>query len=229
MGAGIVGAIAPKRCVTLYVALVIWLHRLLRGSAAGAGTHHDSVVPFPVPDLRFRASVFRTWLLLDKWIPQMFVASGDCSVRQWEFLTLEMPQWLVDLRRLSDRGAAGADCPAFQTEKTRSSAAVRGSKTLLQGRFCLLVDDATLQRCILNYIFKHPLRSRRCSHLRIPAHWKVKRSTPFFTKQNVLAALLQPPQYHCRRRFGQLCVMEGTNHRLWLCWRTGKRTGSRKW
>lgn len=27
----------------------------------------------------------------------MFVASGDCSVRQWEFLTLEMPQWLVGI------------------------------------------------------------------------------------------------------------------------------------
>ncbi|SUG29703.1 Putative cytoplasmic protein [Salmonella enterica subsp. arizonae] len=28
------------------------------------------------------------------------------------------------------------------------------------------------------------------SHLRIPANWKVKRSTPFFTKENVPAALL---------------------------------------
>ncbi|EBI7131111.1 cytoplasmic protein, partial [Salmonella enterica] len=26
------------------------------------------------------------------------------------------------------------------------------------------------------------------SHLRIPANWKVKRSTPFFTKENVPAA-----------------------------------------
>jgi disulfide bond formation protein DsbB len=27
----------------------------------------------------------------------VFHASGDCSVRQWEFLTLEMPQWLVGI------------------------------------------------------------------------------------------------------------------------------------
>ncbi|MBC6820191.1 disulfide bond formation protein B, partial [Acinetobacter baumannii] len=38
-----------------------------------------------------------TWLPLDKWLPQVFVASGDCSVRQWQFLSLEMPQWLVGI------------------------------------------------------------------------------------------------------------------------------------
>lgn len=47
------------------------------------------------------------------------------------------------------------------------------------------------------------------SHLRIPANWKVKRSTPFFTKDNVPAALLS---HHNTAAgvFGQLCVMEGT-------------------
>lgn len=47
------------------------------------------------------------------------------------------------------------------------------------------------------------------SHLRIPANWKVKRSTPFFTKENVPAALLS---HHNTAAgvFGQLCVMEGT-------------------
>ena len=47
------------------------------------------------------------------------------------------------------------------------------------------------------------------SHLRIPANWKVKRSTPFFTKENVPPALLT---HHntAANVFGQLCVMEGT-------------------
>lgn len=42
-----------------------------------------------------------------------------------------------------------------------------------------------------------------------PANWKVKRSTPFFTKENVPAALLS---HHNTAAgvFGQLCVMEGT-------------------
>lgn len=47
------------------------------------------------------------------------------------------------------------------------------------------------------------------SHLRIPASWTVRRSTPFFTKENVPAALLS---HHNTAKgvFGQLCVMEGT-------------------
>ncbi|MGS4880532.1 DUF1971 domain-containing protein [Photobacterium damselae] len=46
------------------------------------------------------------------------------------------------------------------------------------------------------------------SHLCIPADWTVQRSTPFFTKDNVPAALLT---HHNTAEgvFGQLCVMEG--------------------
>ena len=43
----------------------------------------------------------------------------------------------------------------------------------------------------------------------IPAHWVVRRSTPFFTNENVPHALLT---HHNTAAgvFGQLCVMEGT-------------------
>ena len=43
----------------------------------------------------------------------------------------------------------------------------------------------------------------------IPAHWVVRRSTPFFTNENVPQALLT---HHNTAAgvFGQLCVMEGT-------------------
>ncbi|WP_096085099.1 DUF1971 domain-containing protein [Agaribacterium haliotis] len=46
------------------------------------------------------------------------------------------------------------------------------------------------------------------SHLRIPKHWRIRRSTPFFTKDNVPEALLS---HHNTAAgvFGQLCVMEG--------------------
>ena len=46
------------------------------------------------------------------------------------------------------------------------------------------------------------------SHQRIPADWTIQRSTPFFTKDNVPAALLT---HHNTAEgvFGQLCVMEG--------------------
>lgn len=47
------------------------------------------------------------------------------------------------------------------------------------------------------------------SHYRIPKNWTIKRSTPFFTKDNVPSALLS---HHNTAAgiFGQLCVMEGT-------------------
>ena len=46
------------------------------------------------------------------------------------------------------------------------------------------------------------------SHQRIPKNWTIQRSTPFFTKENVPAALLS---HHNTTEdvFGQLCVMEG--------------------
>ena len=46
------------------------------------------------------------------------------------------------------------------------------------------------------------------NHLRIPADWRIQRSTPFFTKVNIPAALLN---HHNTAEgvFGQICVMEG--------------------
>ncbi|MGV3002090.1 DUF1971 domain-containing protein [Vibrio sp.] len=47
------------------------------------------------------------------------------------------------------------------------------------------------------------------SHLVIPKHWKIRRSTHFFTKDNVPKALLT---HHNTAEgvFGQICVMQGT-------------------
>lgn len=50
--------------------------------------------PFMTCDFMAR---FPDWLPLGKWLPQVFVASGDCAERQWSFLTLEMPQWLLGI------------------------------------------------------------------------------------------------------------------------------------
>ena len=47
------------------------------------------------------------------------------------------------------------------------------------------------------------------SHIVIPSHWKIKRSTHFFTKDNVPNALLT---HHNTAAgvYGQICVMQGT-------------------
>ncbi len=42
--------------------------------------------PFATCDFMVR---FPEWLPLDKWVPQVFLASGDCAERQWDFLGLQ--------------------------------------------------------------------------------------------------------------------------------------------
>lgn len=95
MGAGLVGAIAPKTPLR-YAAIAIWLYSAGKGIALAWEHTQMQLHPSPFMTCDFAAR-FPSWLPLDKWLPQVFVASGDCSVRQWEFLTLEMPQWLVGI------------------------------------------------------------------------------------------------------------------------------------
>ncbi len=94
-GRGLVGAIAPKTPLR-YVAMAIWLYSAIRGLQLAWEHTMIQLHPSPFQTCDFAAR-FPTWLPLDKWLPQVFVASGDCSVRQWQFLSLEMPQWLVGI------------------------------------------------------------------------------------------------------------------------------------
>jgi len=95
MGAGLVGAIAPKSPLR-YGAIAIWLYSAGKGLQLAWEHTMIQLHPSPFQTCDFAAS-FPSWLPLDKWLPQVFVATGDCAVRQWEFLTLEMPQWLVGI------------------------------------------------------------------------------------------------------------------------------------
>ncbi len=104
LGAALIGAIAPKTPLR-YVAMVIWLYSAFRGVQL---TYEHTMLqlypsPFATCDFMARFATcdfmarFPEWLPLDKWVPQVFVASGDCAERQWEFLGLEMPQWLLGI------------------------------------------------------------------------------------------------------------------------------------
>ncbi len=95
MGAGLLGAIAPKTPLRI-AALALWIYSAWRGIELAWQHTQMQLNPSPFQTCDF-AVRFPTWLPLDKWLPQVFVASGDCSVRQWEFLSLEMPQWLVGI------------------------------------------------------------------------------------------------------------------------------------
>ncbi|HBE9114659.1 TPA: disulfide bond formation protein DsbB [Citrobacter braakii] len=95
MGAGLVGAIAPKTPLR-YVAMIIWIYSAWRGLQLAYEHTMIQLHPSPFMTCDFAAR-FPSWLPLDKWLPQVFLASGDCAERQWSFLTLEMPQWLLGI------------------------------------------------------------------------------------------------------------------------------------
>jgi disulfide bond formation protein DsbB len=159
MGAGIVGAIAPKTPLR-YVALAIWLYSALRGLQLSWEHTLLQLHPSPFQTCDFAAR-FPTWLPLDKWIPQMFVASGDCSVRQWEFLTLEMPQWLVGIfAAYLLVGLLVLIAQPFKPKNAIFSAAksVRVKRSFRERFFCLLIDDTALKDAYLMHLI-YPLRS----------------------------------------------------------------------
>ncbi len=93
MGAGIVGAIAPKSPLR-FVALLIWLYSAWEGLRLSWAHTMIQLHPNPFATCDFAAR-FPDWLPLSKWLPSVFVASGDCAERSWSFLTLSMPQWMI--------------------------------------------------------------------------------------------------------------------------------------
>ncbi|MBD8104897.1 disulfide bond formation protein DsbB [Erwinia persicina] len=95
MGAGMVGAIAPRTPLR-WVAILIWLYSAWQGVRLAWEHTMIQLHPSPFATCDFAAR-FPTWLPLDKWLPSVFVASGDCAEKSWSFLTLGMPQWLVGI------------------------------------------------------------------------------------------------------------------------------------
>ncbi|WP_226570595.1 disulfide bond formation protein DsbB [Mangrovibacter yixingensis] len=95
LAASLVGAIAPKTPLR-FVAMIIWVYSAVRGLQLSWEHTMLQLHPSPFAVCPFKVD-FPTWLPLDQWVPQVFVATGDCSVRQWQFLTLDMPQWLVGI------------------------------------------------------------------------------------------------------------------------------------
>ncbi|WP_127956730.1 disulfide bond formation protein DsbB [Serratia microhaemolytica] len=95
LAAGLVGALAPATPLR-YLAILLWIYSAWQGLQLAWKHTMIQLYPSPFNTCDFFVN-FPSWLPLDKWLPAVFHASGDCSVRQWEFLSLEMPQWLVGI------------------------------------------------------------------------------------------------------------------------------------
>ena len=91
MGAGLVGAIAPKSPLR-YGAIAIWLYSAGKGLQLAWEHTMIQLHPSPFQTCDFAAR-FPSWLPLDKWLPQVFVASGDCSVRHIAVKESEVRDW----------------------------------------------------------------------------------------------------------------------------------------
>ncbi len=91
--AGVVGALAPATPLR-YVAILGWIYSAWEGVRLSWEHTMIQLHPSPFTTCDFAAR-FPGWLPLDKLVPGMFVATGDCAEKQWEFLSLGMPQWLV--------------------------------------------------------------------------------------------------------------------------------------
>ncbi|CAK9884880.1 MAG: Disulfide bond formation protein B [Candidatus Erwinia impunctatus] len=93
IGAGLLGALAPKTPLR-WVALGVWLYSAYEGIRLSWEHMMIQMYPSPFATCDFAAR-FPEWLPLDKWLPAVFVASGDCAVNLWSFLSLSMPQWML--------------------------------------------------------------------------------------------------------------------------------------
>ncbi len=93
-GAAVLGLIAPNNPIFRWLGLLGW----------GVSAYKGLTLAMQHVEYQFNPSPFATcdvfvtlpsWLPLNKWMPWMFEAYGDCSKIVWQFLTLSMPQWLV--------------------------------------------------------------------------------------------------------------------------------------
>ncbi|WP_037386030.1 disulfide bond formation protein DsbB [Serratia sp. DD3] len=95
LAASLIGAIAPKSALR-YLAILLWLYSAGEGLRLAWKHTMIQLHPSPFNTCDFFVN-FPSWLPLDKWAPAIFHASGDCSLLQWQFLSLEMPQWLIGI------------------------------------------------------------------------------------------------------------------------------------
>ncbi|QDX30023.1 disulfide bond formation protein DsbB [Dickeya poaceiphila] len=93
MMAGLVGAVAPGTLLR-YPAIGLWIYSAWEGLSLAIKHTNIQLHPSPFVTCDFFVS-FPSWLPLDKWLPAVFTATGDCAERQWHFLNLEMPQWMI--------------------------------------------------------------------------------------------------------------------------------------
>ena len=92
--AALIGFSSPKLTLMRMAGSFLWLYASYRGIEL-AWEHTQLILnPSPFATCDFFVTL-PSWFALQDWFPAVFQASGDCSVSQWRFLSLEMPQWML--------------------------------------------------------------------------------------------------------------------------------------
>lgn len=92
--AGIIGMIQPKWLIFRFIAFILWIYSAVVGLRFA----------FKLVEMQFSPSLFGfcplrpdfpDFMPLDLWLPGLFQATGTCGERVWQFLSLEMSQWMI--------------------------------------------------------------------------------------------------------------------------------------
>ncbi len=94
MGAALLGLCNPKQPAIRWSALVLWIYSAWQGLLLAWEHNQLQVNPSPFQTCDFMVR-FPSWLPLNKWMPGIFEAYGDCAQDQWHWLGLTMPGWLI--------------------------------------------------------------------------------------------------------------------------------------
>ncbi|WP_373818006.1 disulfide bond formation protein DsbB [Glaesserella sp.] len=92
--AGLIGLLAPRFAIIRWLALLLGLYGAGKGLALAV--KHTDYQLNPAPWNQCSPFVeFPSTLPLNKWFPNLFEATGDCSQITWQMWGLSMPQWLI--------------------------------------------------------------------------------------------------------------------------------------
>ncbi|MFV9996866.1 MAG: disulfide bond formation protein DsbB [Arsenophonus endosymbiont of Dermacentor nuttalli] len=93
LAASLIGIIAP-RSIFRFVVLILWLYSSWQGLKLTWEHTRIQIYPSTFDSCDFSVNL-PSWLPLNRWLPTVFEAYGDCSQKQWSFLNIEMPVWLL--------------------------------------------------------------------------------------------------------------------------------------
>lgn len=94
MIASLIALISPKRFILRFIAIIIWIYCGIKGF----------LIAYEQAVIQFEPSLFHScplqmdlpnWLPLNTWLPSVFESYGMCSQKVWQFMTLEMSQWMM--------------------------------------------------------------------------------------------------------------------------------------